>query len=292
MPEICTLHDRGGNMLIQVWEQRVSAELSRPCSYESLRVTRIDNTDGDDNFEWLINNRIYRPAVGDFVLFSGIDLRMPIIHRRPSNVMITILTFESSLLFPNTELAGLFYSDSCPHHLIPSKRAGRLNLLFENIISELKYKDRYQVPAISAALTLLAVELCRILDYDPIHMPSRSDTELIGKIIAYTGEHFTERLTAAAVSRHFGISSVLLSQLTRQLLGTGYPEYVRRLRVHNVLRLVAEHNQSILQAAIESGFTSVAGFYKSFHAITGASPTEILKSNYDSLSYSQKGKEK
>ena len=291
MPEFYSYSNHDKELIAQN-EMIVNANFSHPCSYESLRVTRIEDTDGDDNFEWLINGHIYKPKKGDFVLFSGIDLRMPIVRKRPSQVKINVLMFESSLLFPNTELAGLFYSDSCPHNLIPAERAGRLNQLFNNIIDELKNDDRYKMPVISASLTLLVVELCRLLDYDPTNTLSRSDAELIGKIIAYTGENFTEKLTAATVSRRFGISSVLLSRLMNQLLGTGYPEYVRRLRVYNVLRLVSEHNQSILQAAIESGFTSVAGFYKAFHAITGASPTVILKSNYINLPYTQKAKEK
>ena len=257
----------------------VRADFSRPTSYQSLRITRVEDTDGDDNFEWLINGRTYKPRKGDFVLFSGIDLRMPIVRRRPSKVRINVLMFESSLLFPNTELAGLFYSDSCPHNLILAEQADSLNRLFDKTIGELERCDRYSPPAITASLTLLLVELCRLLDYDPTDTPSRSDTELIGKIVAYTGEHFTERLTVASVSRRFGISGALLSQLTKRLVGSGYPEYVRRLRVYNVLRLVSEQDRSILQAAIESGFTSVAGFYKTFHAITGASPTEILRAS-------------
>lgn len=256
----------------------VRADFSHPTTYESLRITRVEDTDGDDNFEWLINGRTYKPKRGDFVLFSGIDLRMPIIRRRPSRVKINILMFESSLLFPNTELAGLFYSDSCPHNLILAEQADSLNRLFDKVIGELEHNDCYSRPAITASLTLLMVELCRLTNYDPNNTPSQSDTELIGKIVAYTGEHFTERLTVASVAHRFGISGALLSNLTRRLVGSGYPEYVRRLRVYNVMRLVSEQGRSILQAAIESGFSSVAGFYKAFHAITGASPTEILKS--------------
>lgn len=263
--------------LIKLREQFVAGGISKACAYESLRVTRIDSLGGEDGFEWLVNNRRYRPKEGDYLLFSGIDLRMPIVTRCPSEVRITVLSFEPLSIFPHTGLAGIFYSDG--EKLIRAGEAPAVAELFSRAADELKRGDRYSEIAASALVVLLCAELCRHFGYEPDGRRfGQSGGDKLGEIVAYLGEHFSEKLTIVSAARQLGISQSQLSKLMNNLLGVSFPEYVRRLRVANVIRLTREEGKGVLESALESGFGSVTGFYKTFRALTGSSPTEMLKS--------------
>jgi AraC-like DNA-binding protein len=279
MPDINinTLHSDNGKIFIQVREQYISGDMMR--SYDSLRIVRIDSIGNEPNFGWIINDKRYSPQEGDYLLFSGVDLRMPIISERPSTVRITVITFEPLTIFPHTELIGFFFMKNRTRHHILKNESKTVAESFNKVIEEIYRGDRYSKIAASSALLMLIVELCRTIGYmvkpnaNPIY--SQSSCELIGNIISYISLHFSEKLTVGSVAKTFNISESMLSKLMNGIFGVSFPEYVRRLRVNNVVRLIREKNMRVLDAAVESGFTSVAGFYKTFREITGTSPTDF-----------------
>jgi AraC-like DNA-binding protein len=90
----------------------------------------------------------------------------------------------------------------------------------------------------------------------------------------------------------FGISSRHLSQLLNERLGMSFFDYVNRLRVDEVKRLLSEPklaDRSILDLAFEAGFSSKSSFNSIFKRFTGQSPTAYRRQSPSSSTSQQSG---
>ncbi len=277
------LSDSSAHPLIQHGARYVQGFMSNSISMDMLRITRVVDTGTEGEFDWLVNNRRYRVRAGDFMLFSNSDLRMPLIKNKPSDVYIEFIRFSPVALFNGTELLKIYYNNHRTHH-IPAEKAKLLLPSFERTIFECRQTDKYKNDAAAAALRLLLIDLIRVLPESPVseqNSPNRTllaHMQLIHEIVNYMREHMSDKLTIGEVAAKFGISESLLSKLFRSMLEMTFPEYLRRLRVNNVIRLVSSGSSGVLHAALESGFGSISGFYKSFSAITGTSPRDFMSS--------------
>jgi len=247
------------------------------------KIVRVVDTGRDDDFEWLINNRNYKIKNGDIVLFSLSDIRMPIVKHKPSDVRIQIISFPLYVLFPGTELVELYYSGRQINH-IPAEKAQAVFPDFDKFISEIQHNDRYSESSTVCALRLLVTNILRLIRTEYGDDDSSENTSvhsahmtLIGNVLTYLHANLSGHLTLAETAAHFNVSESLLSKLFRSMVGMTFPEYIRRLRINRVLENITRNGMGILDAALESGFKSVSGFYKSFSEVTGKSPTEYLR---------------
>jgi len=250
----------------------------------TARIVQVEDTGTEGTFTWLINGEHYRVGVGDYILFNPSDIRSPLVKHSPSDVKIRYLSFKVDALFPGTELLDLFYGEYRIHH-IPAEKAASLASSFERVAEECEKTDRYSQNAASAALRLLVIDILRVVasDYEnAVYSVSKtmvSHTELMNELVVYLYDHMSEHLTVGETAARFNISESLLSKLFRSMIGMSFPEYIRRLRINMVIDLINRNNMGVLDAAYESGFKSVSGFYKSFSEIMGMSPSEYFSKN-------------
>lgn len=268
------LNDSHGELLISLVRQNIHGAADVPSTFEPLRIVRVDSLGHEDDFVWIVNGFKHKPRPGDLMLFSSIDMRMPVVRNIPSDVMITVISLAPRVFVDDTGLIELFYTKDSAHRLIRAGTIAEADREFRLLISELSREDCIE-SAVLCRAKLLLFELCRGLGFSP--GSSVSGTH-IGEITAYIGRHFTEKLTLSGAAKALGISPSLLSKEMNIRLGISFPEYVRRLRVNNVINLLSGHEIGVMEAAFDSGFTSMQGFYKTFREITGAAPREMLKS--------------
>ena len=154
---------------------------------------------------------------------------------------------------------------------------------FEKFVTEIKLNDRYSESSTVCALKLLVTDILRLVRSEYGDNSSEttsvksSHMNLIGNVLTYLHENLSEHLTLSETAAHFNVSESLLSKLFRHMVGMTFPDYIRRLRINRVLENITKNGMGILDAALESGFKSVSGFYKSFSEVTGKSPTEYLR---------------
>ena len=268
------LRDPNNHVIMSFLKQNIKGNPDKPETYREPRIVRIDSLGHEKNFVWTINGCRYSPKPGDFILFSGIDLRIPIVRHSPSDVMISTLILSPGVFIDDSGLLGLFYTKDPARRLI---RAGTLPCVereFGLLEDELMRPDCNPTAAACRA-KLLLIELCRGLEFSPGQDRNGSH---IAEITAFIGKHLATRLTIDNVSKALGISPSLLSKELNLRLGVSFPDYIRRLRVNNVISLLSSRNINVMDAAFESGFSSMQGFYKTFREITGTSPREMLKS--------------
>lgn len=268
------LNNSHGELLINLVRQNIHGAADIPSTNEHLKIVRIDSLGHEDDFTWIVNGIQHKPCPGDLMLFSSIDMRMPVVKNIPSDVIITVVSLAPRVFVDDTGLIELFYTKDSAHRLIRAGTIAEADREFKLLIGELSREDCIESAVICRA-KLLLFELCRGLGFS--HGSNVSGTH-IGEITAYIGRHFTEKLTLSGTAKALGISTSLLSKEMNIRLGISFPEYVRRLRVNSVINLLSSHDIGVMEAALDSGFTSMQGFYKAFREITGVTPREMLKS--------------
>lgn len=87
-------------------------------------------------------------------------------------------------------------------------------------------------------------------------------------------DHFFEASNLDTAAQGLGISRRRFTQLFRQVAGTSWLAYVRRLRVEHAKRLLAQTSRTVLSIAFECGFEDLSTFYRAFKREVGHSPNQ------------------
>lgn len=92
----------------------------------------------------------------------------------------------------------------------------------------------------------------------------------------YIEENFVEISSVKEVADHFFYSREYVSRLFRQYFNTTVSNYIKARRIAYSQRLI-EQGCSISEACYQSGFENMSTFIRSFHNITGMTPSEYRK---------------
>lgn len=91
--------------------------------------------------------------------------------------------------------------------------------------------------------------------------------------------YLTPDLTLVRLAREFGTNRAELSRLINQNANDNFNNYINRYRISHAKRLLGDTNDSIINIAFDSGFSSKATFNRVFRAIENCTPTDYRKSN-------------
>ncbi len=96
-------------------------------------------------------------------------------------------------------------------------------------------------------------------------------------ILEYIQTGFTGPISLQDLSDRLHLSVTYLSKYIKNLLGTGFIEYVNSLRLYHSSQDLENTTHSITRIALDNGFTSLSSFNRVFSAKHGISPTEHRK---------------
>ncbi|MBO5219492.1 MAG: helix-turn-helix transcriptional regulator [Clostridia bacterium] len=261
-------------------EQYMKGYRSSVFPHDALRLVYIVDTGKEGAFDWLINDTRHRIEAGMFVLFTPADLRMPLLRCRGRNVRLRVITFHLDPTRPDISLHDM-YGAIARMPVLRGETAASLMPLFNRLCDELNAGDDLAGEAAEAALRLFLVDYLRLCAHETgmqtrTRPTSLAHAKLIEQILTYLRAHLSEKLSIGDVAAAFGISESSLSKMFRSMVGMSFPEFVRRLRVNRVIDIICDGDTGVLDAAMEAGFGSISGFYKSFAAITGTNPSDFI----------------
>ncbi len=107
---------------------------------------------------------------------------------------------------------------------------------------------------------------------------TRSDNDLVNRIIHYMEEHLCDSLSFSAICRYSAQSATNLKTIFKSVTGLGVMEYYRKLKIDQAKILLRESNGNITQIADRLGYTSVQYFSRHFKQATGMTPREYTLS--------------
>ncbi|MDB6095245.1 MAG: hypothetical protein JWM32_2807 [Verrucomicrobia bacterium] len=101
---------------------------------------------------------------------------------------------------------------------------------------------------------------------------ARRDQTRVQAMVEFMAENLSRPLDHRALEKSSGLSPSRLQALFRNV--TGYPplDYLRRLRVEEARRLLADNRLSVKEIAARTGFRDASHFSKVFRRVDGLSP--------------------
>lgn len=98
--------------------------------------------------------------------------------------------------------------------------------------------------------------------------------EKFNAVFAYLDQHYAEDLTLEKVADVAGFSKFHFSRIFKQFSGFNFYDYLRRRRIKAAEVLLMKPGLSVSEIALQSGFSSVSTFNRSFKEAKGCTPTE------------------
>lgn len=232
--------------------------------------------------KYRIDGVVFEGDVGDVILVWPRELH-EVLHN-PKNGVVFI-QFSSYLIESNSDFAAAsHFLHEC--HII--KRAENSELTEK--ITELFCKIR----DIHDKKCYFTETRCKLLVYEILlligefilkeHCNSLKDERFSDRAwdyvrfaCSYISEHSAENITQAEVAEKTGLSPYYFSKLFNEYTKMSFPSYLAKIRIQNVINLLANTTRSVTNCALESGFQSTTTFNKLFMEYTGTSPREYRK---------------
>lgn len=122
----------------------------------------------------------------------------------------------------------------------------------------------------------------RASSMDSTNMNQKKYAEKFIYICNYISSHCTEELTLEEVASLVGFSKYHFARLFKQFANISFYKYVNKKRIATAETLLINHQLSITEVAMRSGFSSPSAFIRMFKIMKSCTPTEFRKMYIDS----------
>ncbi len=134
----------------------------------------------------------------------------------------------------------------------------------DDIVSSLRYK--------SNLLNLIASCIENIGYYDSYY-----EHDIFENILFYIGQHYQQQLQLYDVATYFHYTTQHVSFMFKKNMSTTFLSYLTRLRLDKANLLLKTTNKTIIEIALESGFSSERSFIMQFKKEYGTTPAKYRK---------------
>ncbi|WP_054115731.1 AraC family transcriptional regulator [Enterococcus sp. RIT-PI-f] len=204
-----------------------------------------------------------------------------------NDILINILIKESSI---STELiVNMIKSSSVvneflltshsevkqkyPHLIFRTGNNKRVQDLIENMLIEFFEKKPYYMRSLNLNLSILLIEMTRLLEAENLNQQNICDNELLN-LLSYIEKNYKEA-TLSIIAKEFGYNKDYLSYKLKKQTGSSFQELLNNIRFKKAYELIAETNLSFERIAEIIGYNSTAALYKLCAKYTQMRPSEI-----------------
>ena len=236
-------------------------------SYDELKFIRLLEGSGI----WRIGHKEYAVTAGDILLMSRADIRQ-LQHVEQAPLTIEQVDFLPAFLAPLQDVANFFvcrpedFENLLPRDTVVIQK---MDDLVEEILNDRPYKQQ----AVRSKLTELVIATARLLHATPTpHNGAERRQDTVEQAMNYIRTHLSESLSLEKLAKRFYLSPAYFSRLFRRYSGMSFQDYLAQVRVKEVLSLLDSQPINVLDAALQCGFSSSSGFYRTFRHVTGTTP--------------------
>lgn len=104
------------------------------------------------------------------------------------------------------------------------------------------------------------------------------DKNLLSKIFNFVENNYNKNCSLEQLSKETAFSYAYLSRYFKERTDMSFNEYVNRHRIKNACYILHNSDCTILQCALDCGYTSLRSFNRNFKLITGLAPKSYRQS--------------
>lgn len=148
-----------------------------------------------------------------------------------------------------------------------------LELLHERMDESVEYNN---VRMLSTVCEILLI-LCQKCKYgkEIIQINTQRDTERIRGILSYIHENYAQNLVQYEVANRFYFSREYFSKFFKKYTGMNFKEYLTRYRLMKAEKQILDTDITILDIAMQNGFSDVRQLINSFKKYYGVTPKQF-----------------
>lgn len=145
----------------------------------------------------------------------------------------------------------------------------------KDVFEKLPETDKANLTLISAYLNLIC---SKVIECGKFEKTSPGDGMLYQKVISYISENFKNDVSLKKIAKELGYNEKYLSSAMHSLTGIHFSDFIAMYRVEYAKELLAKRRElSIVEIALESGFSAANTFNRQFKKITEMSPSEYKR---------------
>ena len=120
----------------------------------------------------------------------------------------------------------------------------------------------------------LCAEFDKAAKYDT---KKSDDKNLLYRIFKFVETNYNKECSLAELAHETGFSYSYLSRYFRKITGISFNSYVNQYRISNACYLLNNSDCSVLQCALDSGYSSLRSFNRNFKELLAVTPNEYRK---------------
>lgn len=227
-----------------------------------------------------INSETRVLTAGDLAVCSSGDIHYYDSKNRQSKLLMII--FNPSLIgYPagwplNKRLMSPFLDQS---QSAPEQGNPRLPAIMQELLEEYLEKPPHHEQLVTGLLHELCALILRQLPLDIVnpHKDKRRITnmKIMQEVLEYLDVHYMHPITLADAARNANMSLFYFSRFFKSISGMSYVAYLNSIRVNQAERLLLGTDKSILDIALECGFTNIRTFNRVFKQVKLRTPSEL-----------------
>lgn len=230
-----------------------------------------------------INSETRILKAGDMAICSSGDIHY--YDSKDSSSKIMMVIFNPSLIgFPggwplNVRLTSPFMEKRIATREDEVRINNRLSLILQELMVEYNQKLEYHEQLIIGLLHEWSGLILRHVPLDKIN-PQKdkrriTNMKIMQGVLEYLDVNYMHPITLADAARQANMSLFYFSRFFKSLSGMSYIAYLSNIRVNQAEQLLLTTDKSILDIALECGFTNIRTFNRVFKQIKQRTPSEL-----------------
>ncbi|WP_339286536.1 AraC family transcriptional regulator [Paenibacillus sp. FSL E2-0201] len=230
-----------------------------------------------------INSETRVLEAGDMAICSSGDIHYYESKDGSSKIMMVI--FNPSLIgFPggwplNVRLTSPFIDKCLVIREDEVAINNRLSAIMQELMREYNQKLEYHEQLIIGLLHEWSGLILRHVPLDKIN-PQKdkrriTNMKVMQEVLEYLDVNYMHSITLADAARQANMSLFYFSRFFKSISGMSYIVYLSNIRVNQAEQLLLTTDKSILEIALECGFTNIRTFNRVFKQIKQRTPSEL-----------------
>lgn len=229
--------------------------------------------------EYDINGHDFIANAGDLLLINSCDIHSCDTNYQGESEMM-------SIIFPYEFLKTTFPNFNDYRYVITpnTESEAYLKEAFAEIypiFNERKTNPLYQIKLNGFFYSILYIIFkdCKAPKLVNGSISTQKHMERCTEILDYIDTHYKENVTLQSLADHFSVSKEHMSRVFKTYMATTFKKYLTSIRIHHAYQDLIGSDLSIVQIALENGFSDARAFTSAFKSYYNDTPQKYRKEN-------------